>query len=155
MTCVGCVLADPPEHGQATQTPPILVANQAQPSPYQVLSASEQGVVDLNVPIRSEDDGDDLLALLVLDYSIKTPLDIQNVGTVAAGTLEDLDRSVTIPWNVPVGEDGCHTLTLEVTHQSNQVARDPADIATVTWFVDINGTGASLADCPKILGGTN
>jgi hypothetical protein len=153
MACAGCVLADPPEHGRATQTPPILFAAQADPPVFQVLEVEPNDSVLFNVPIRSEDVGEPLLAELVLDYSIVDPPRLQKAVPVTAGTFEDTKRTIDVAWDVPSDTAaGCRLLTLWVTHNSNLDVRSLDDVATVTWAVsvgDSSGDPNTLASCPK------
>jgi hypothetical protein len=163
MACGSCVLSDPPVHGQATQTPPILYANQADPSPYVVIETGAGAEIRVNVPIRSEDDGEPLQAELILNHSIAggDPYVNRLLGSVpvTAGSLVDDSRSVDIAKDLPPGlTQGCHQLTLLVTHASNLVPREKSDIATVTWWLNVDDdplTANQLAECPKNTGSTN
>jgi hypothetical protein len=161
MLCMGCVLAEPPEHGKAEQTPPVLFANQAVPTVYEVLSVTPGDRIPLNVPLRSEDVGEGLQADLVLDYSITVePFQaLQKTIFISPGTFEDRQRAVDMHWDVLFGtKAGCHQLTLAVTHISNAETRRLDDIATVTWWVNMSDTedgSNKMKDCPKNLGGTN
>jgi hypothetical protein len=157
MLCVGCVLADPPEHAEAEQTPPILFANQAVPSVYEVLNVSQNDRITVNVPLRSEDVGEGLLAELYVDYSITGSQVLQKAIVVGPGTFEDRQRAVGTYWDVP-SINGCHQLTLAVTHNSNLETRRLDDIATVTWWVNVSDTedgSTKMKDCQKNLGATN
>jgi hypothetical protein len=163
MACAGCVLSDPPEHGRATQTPPILYPGSAIPAVLEVLSVKHGDREEFNIAIRSEDVGEDLLAELWIDYSIVNPAYpplLQKAVPVAAGKFEDDTRAIDFDWDVPTSvSQGCHHLTLVVTHNSNLEVRNPSDIATVTWWVNVNDSTAepfnALRDCPKNTGATN
>ena len=163
MACAGCVLSDPPEHGKANQTPPILFPSSAIPAVFQVLNVSPGQEEEFNIALRSEDAGENLQAELWLDYSIVNPAfppQLQKAIPVTAGTFEDTQRAIDFQWDVPaVIAKGCHQLTLVVTHNSNLEVRNPNDIATVTWFVNVSDSDAApfnaLRDCPKNSGITN
>jgi hypothetical protein len=163
MTCAGCVLSDPPEHGRANQTPPILFPSSAIPPVFEVLEVSPGDDEEFNVAIRSEDVGENLQAELWLDYSIVNPAyppQLEKAVPVTAGTFDDTQRAIDFQWDVKSSiSKGCHQLTLVVTHNSNLDVRNPNDIATVTWWVNVGDSDAEpfnvLKDCPKNSGTTN
>jgi hypothetical protein len=163
MLCLGCVLADPPEHGKAEQTPPMLYANQAVPPVYEVLNVSPGDRISFNVPLRSEDVGEALQADLYLNYSITNPDRLEATQTksvfISPGTFEDRQRDVNMQWDVRVGtKPGCHQLTIAVTHIGNAQIGKLDDIATVTWWVNVSDNETSpnqMKDCPTNKGSTN
>jgi hypothetical protein len=113
----------------------------------------------IKVPLRSEDDGENLQAELYLGYSLAEQVPKQEAFPITAGTLDEL-RDVDIEWNVPSNISGCQQLTLLVTHASNVIVRDKSDIATVTWWLNVDddddpSKGNLLRDCPKNTGTTN
>lgn len=161
------MLSDPPTYGQATQTPPVLYGNDARPSTLVVKNVSAGETLDINVEIRSEDDGEDLQARLILNHSIAGDgpyIDyLLDAVPVDPGSLnDDKRREISTATELPSGlPKGCHQLTLWVTHVSNLEARAKRDIATVTWWLNVDDdsttpeTTNQLRNCPQNTGSTN
>src|SRR5690349_20710558 len=63
-----CIVADPPEYSSAVQRAPELDLYNASPAILKILEVTANQVVPINVPVRSEDAGEQLVALLFLDY---------------------------------------------------------------------------------------
>ncbi len=152
----GCLASDPPTYGRSEQTPPFLDMTQVNPDIYKVLVVSSQGQVPINVPFQSEDAGESIKAVLILDYDPTVPAggNLQYVGDVAPGTFDEV-RKVSLSWVVPdiPSSDNCHQLALLVDHASAfddntnrpKVSSKPA---VVTWWVNIDGAAPTdLTGC--------
>ena len=161
----GCLIDDPPPYAAPTQTPPRLDLTKAYPPLDQVLVTNSGDLVHFTVPVTSEDAGQELTAILLLDYGGDgTYPDFLTSAPLAASTLDDPeDRVFTLPWLVrkPL-TPGCHRLTLRVTHYANIDQAKPAevvnkkDLAEAYWFANINvnpQTANALVDCPRASGG--
>jgi hypothetical protein len=158
----GCIVADPPDYGPA-QRSPIFMYNPS-PNPYslQVLSRTSTGsppvapTVRFGATVRSEDAGEQLVALCYFDYKhansayifpkVLPPLTLEDERQIAFDITPNRDL-----------EPGCHTVTIMVMHYSswNQDAATfqgpPDDLAQETWFVSVDdgpdGT-FKVKDCP-------
>jgi hypothetical protein len=155
----GCLVDDPPPYVAPRQTPPRLDYSSAFPGMDQVIVSKSNELIDFNMPVTSEDAGDDLSAILLLDYrGDGTGFDPLNFATLRASTLDDKDRVIKLPWTVrsPLAA-GCHRITLRVTHSLNVGERsdqviDKADLAEAYWFANINvdpEDANSLVNCPQ------
>ena len=154
-----CLIEDPPPYREPQQTPPWLDLRRAVPLIDQVLVRTTGEHVPFNVPVRSEDAGDGLVAYLVLNW-VGDGSDFKRVVAVAqveASTLDDVSRELVFNWSIDSVEveDGCQRLTLLVTHRSNidlELAMlDKGDLAMAVWWANINtDTAASgmLQNCP-------
>jgi hypothetical protein len=109
--------------------------------------------------VVSEDLGNDLQALVVLDYqpgSSSQQFLTNGVVVIPAGHLDDpKPRHVDIDFTLqPATEAGCHSFTLIVTHLFQPYPLAPArqgDAAFAVWWVDadddITSPKATLARC--------
>ena len=160
----GCLVDDPPPYPTAQQTPPRLDYAKASPGLDQVLVTSFPDLVTFEMPVTSEDAGDELAAVLLLDYDGQGGEQL-NSGHLPASTLADTNKRVfSLPWLVPKRIDaGCHRITLRVTHLGNTGATandvlDKKDLAEAYWFANVNVTpenAGSLVDCPKASSGSD
>jgi hypothetical protein len=118
--------------------------------------------------VISEDAGDDLSAVLLIDYGVgdggelSPPWKDVSVGdAVTPGTLQDGRRPISISWTrLLQRKPGCHTVTMLVTHQHRQqnpdfyCPKDPDDFDTLTWLAVICETSSGsepdcdLSNCP-------
>jgi hypothetical protein len=141
----GCVLSDPPEYGTVKQTPPFLQLDKADPSPYHLTTLNVNEVEPISVAVRSEDAGDPLSATLFLNYAPNAVGAELTSREVAASVLEDDTREISISWT-PQNE-GCHQLTMVVTHKKNLTNDnrpiDLSDVAYVTWWYLITDPSAN------------
>lgn len=154
-----CLIEDPPPYTEPQQTPPWLDLRQAVPLIDQVIVRNSGDFVAFNVPVRSEDAGDGLVAYLVRNW-MGDGLDftrIEGVAQVGPSTLDDLDRDLLFDWSVGTAEElnGCQRLTLLVTHNANidakLVVSDKNDLAMAVWWANINtdaATSGMLQNCP-------
>lgn len=152
-TMVGCVIEDPPPYSAPQQTPPRLDLFKADPIIDASIVRSGAGeTVSITVPVFSEDAGEPLIANLLLDYDSGWNKDLVASDEIPAGTLYDsaTEREIEIDWTI--GDrvsDGCHKLTLLVTHVSNQNGdstipspfKDDRDVAKAVWRLIIDPPG--------------
>ena len=160
--CNACLVADPPQYDEPERTPPFLDLVAAIPSPNRVIvrDRNVSSVVNFDVPVRSEDNGDPLSYALHRNYSFETARVLYQ-NEFPAGAFEDLGRSIQFPWTIKGEiEDGCHQLTLLVAHSSNwnlaesrpDVIKGKDDTAMATWWLNMNPRSDapdSLIDCPN------
>lgn len=167
----GCVLSDPPEYGTVKQTPPFLQLDKAIPSTY-FLNEVDRGAQQprITVDVRSEDAGEPLEAVVFWDYDPKLVNEdggssAKVVGTkdILPATLEE-SRTFNVLWS-PLDE-GCHQVTMIVTHASNldenKIPIDREDVATATWWFKVVNSDVTtqpppidIDDCPKPTAGSN
>lgn len=154
-----CLVDDPPEYrAGGRRTPPVLQLNESAPSvlyPIEVRRDDGIGTLDLSVPVRSEDAGDNLLAVLFFDYG--TRCDQRDIVELPARTF-DVARTIKTTFSYgSLTVTGCHTLTLVVFHESNLTfgqgaclsSADPSDVALATWWVSVDpATPGVLDGCP-------
>jgi hypothetical protein len=151
----GCLVSDPPTYHTSTQTTPELDAVLAAPSPRNIIDLTSGDSETFNVPVRSEDAGDDLWAMLHLNY-LNDPQSFQVGEVLPASSFEDVGRTVNLVWLVPARPAGCYRVTLIVTHASNIVdpftreLRSSDGTAMIDWWANLNGSQATLDDCPRI-----
>ena len=156
-----CLGPEPPEYKNPDKTPPVLLLAQADPSITQIVSNKSSGdTVPITVPLRSEDFGEDLAALLYLDYDLPGEARQAPFLTLIEPSTFDDRRDISLSWTVPSGKAGCHQLTLVVSHFSSldrqtQEPLDESDVALATWWVRIDDENetATLASCPTKTGG--
>jgi hypothetical protein len=160
MSVQGCIVADPPVFEQPERTPPFLDLAAANPSIFEILRQGPSDLVLINVPVRSEDAGQRLQAVLFLNYQMPTE-DPQNTNYLDPSTFSDRGREIKMSWTVPsVPKSTCQRLTLQVTHADNlddqSELRDKSDVGLATWWVDIqvDDLPADFTQCPGIGAGT-
>ena len=163
----GCIVADPPEYEDPGRTPPFLNLALATPRilDLQIIDHSDNNPVnddfEVNVPVRSDDKGEELWAYLHLDYSYPNP-PVTKPGrkSISASTLSDLSRRIDVSLDLPSTVKGCHQATLIVGHWksfdfSTDLPRPTAkdDIAIATWWLNIitdpNADPYDATDCPN------
>ncbi len=157
----GCVVEDPPPYAEPQQTPPWLDLRQAVPLLDQIIVRTKGDRIQFNIPVRSEDAGDDLFAFLLFDYKGEgTDPRVLDIAQLKPSTFDDPDREdIVFDWTIDDGvENGCHRLTLLATHKANlnlaaglPEVFDKSDVAIAVWWADINtiGDSAQLQDCPS------
>jgi hypothetical protein len=159
----GCVVSDPPEYGLVKQTPPFVDLSGASPAVFTVTSKSPGEVVSPSVDFRSEDAGDDVVALLYLNWSIAGKEDFQDINLLPASTFDQPRKASGISWPVEQKDVGCQQLSLILVHRSgyNTLQKKPAtgaQYAIVTWWFNItdpqNPQDVLLTECPSNVGGT-
>ncbi len=155
-----CIVSDPAEYGVAKQTPPFLNATKALPSVLKTHPVKLGETIHFNVPLRSEDAGEELLAQVFVDRGVPQKENPRGFREIAPGRLDDGERPIDIPVDVVVADPGCHSLTMVVTHKSNldeknQPKKDD-DTAVLTWWVNVDDDEGKtlMGECPSS-GGTN
>jgi len=160
-----CLVDDPPPYAAPKQTPPRLDYENALPLLDQVIVANDGDVLNFSIPVTSEDAGEGLTALLLLDYIVgaKAP-DLIAYDRIGPSTLSDPDRKFQMQWAVQRVVPGCHRFTLRAGHDSNLPSgtatapvKNPADLAEAFWWANINADpllGSKLVDCPGASRGT-
>lgn len=152
----GCVFPEPPDY-QRQRTPPFLWS--PIPSTTEILSVKSGEILNLNVNVSSEDDGEALVASLYMNYLIDN-VDPQAEHIVAPGTLAqgaNEPRQVVMTWKVVERPTPgtCEQLSLVVTHVTNRDKNrqyrpiNDSDVAVITWWLDINSTEETLGECPR------
>jgi len=144
----GCLVADPPEYKPPEQTPPFLDLFRADPPVREVLVARHDARINFNVPVRSEDAGDELIGAVHFDWGLPQSWQ-RNVG-LPASTFDDDSRAIVFDWAVTSpSTTGCHQLTLLVFHRANydfinQRSTDSDDQAIATWWLNVNPDESDL-----------
>jgi hypothetical protein len=154
---VGC-LADPPVYEDLSRIPPVVAFAQVSPPTSVVyeLGPDEQRM-EINVPFRSEDLGSPVLGKFLVDALpgirsaesildvIERPSDFSTEGRAIRTEVTGLDRY-----------EGCHALTLVLTHESNtnrftDALTDESLAVRIDWLFSrprIDGEPTLLSDCP-------
>jgi hypothetical protein len=157
-----CLVLDTPEAVPAERgRPQILPITPTGEFLRVVRTATTTSPLSLSFQVVSEDLGEPLVPVLLVDYGVEGPggepwQDDQQQSVIDAGTLAQGARTESATWN-PSVELGCHTVTLLVTHQPTEqnpfywCPLDPNDVDTITWFTTIcqDTTDACTYDeCP-------
>lgn len=170
LVCPGCIVADPPEYHNAVQTRPLLEVYKAVPATTGVVvwtpMSSAIGIT-FTVPVRSEDAGEYLRTLGVIDYGTTLTPRVINPQRLPPSTY-DQSRDINYTWLPTIGtsaqtpnDNGCHVFSIVVAHESSfknqdnnmldpQKAGD--DAAIVSWWTNINPPNNAvdtLTDCPE------
>ncbi|MEZ4295794.1 MAG: hypothetical protein R3B70_12520 [Polyangiaceae bacterium] len=158
MSLPACLVTSSPSFEEPERTPPFLLGPTARPDLHQIKVVDLKGApeIEFSAQVRSEDNGEDVLGRLVLDYG--SPLSGPGIPfqatldetRVEASTLDDTTRSLTTQW-YPFDESlGCHTVTLFATHEIDLDTRcpaDPKDFDSLTWTVIVcNSVQAPCCD---------
>lgn len=156
----GCLVDDPPPLVAPKKTKPFLDNSNIHPGVDQLIVTNSGELVTFTIPVKSEDAGDPLFAILLFDYTPDSDM-VEQAGSVPmpASTFDDTNRVVSIPVSVRPGiTPGCHRYTLRVTHQSNLVKGhsdrviNKADLAEAFWLANINvppENAGQLVNCPN------
>lgn len=165
----GCIVADPPQYEEPKRTPPILALSRAQPSPFWLVIIDRESNVtgnsqlQVNVPVRSDDQGELIMYTLFVDYPAQDPPILLAANQrEEPSTMDDesrvLDATVTMGGQV---ERGCHQLTLIAAHESSwdsstyqpRLDAPKDDIAIATWWMHVdppmNSDPYTLPSCPN------
>lgn len=157
-----------PEYSVPGRIPPVLDTDRVVPPSNQINLIDRSNDVEFNVPFRSEDNGEPLVAHLLLDLAIHGP----NATSVAFADVdpsplpfsEQEGRAVTITWP-GIKPTGCHTITLILNHADNRARNsiflplDASLAAFETWYFGVtdgqsqDSADISLTDCPPNPGG--
>jgi hypothetical protein len=151
----GCLVDDPPAYTAPQRTAPRIIGTHADPPLNKVIVINENETLNFDVPVMSEDAGELVSAILLLDYD-GGPFDPIWPANLPPATLDDGERSLHFIWTVGRAEPaGCHRVTLRVSHASNFASGyeviDKADLDEVYWFANVNVTAQNanvLVRCP-------
>ncbi|HEX2735391.1 MAG TPA: hypothetical protein VHM70_27500 [Polyangiaceae bacterium] len=148
-------LDEPPEYQAAVQIPPIVNFSQVVPSPSVVKQLmTGQDSLHIEVPFRSEDLDEEVLAVLLLDVVPGQLPQVIGDQPIAPSTFADISRTFTADVT-DFGAPGCHTLTAMLTHASNASAFrfeviDESLATRVMWTLAVHEAPGdiSLGECP-------
>jgi hypothetical protein len=165
LSCAGCLVSDPPEYEEPGITPPFLDLVLAEPMPGRIIvrDLTMNEPIRFDVPVRSEDNGDNLWFALYRNFSFN-PNNRPVIGPnkLPPGTFDEIDRAIRFEWSIDGSvSKACHQLTLMVSHESTwsfELGRpDPLrgihDTAMATWWLNHIDTGQDpnlLVDCPTL-----
>ena len=153
----GCLVDDPPPYVAPQQTAPRFDYAEASPGLDQLLVASFPDQITFEMPFTSEDAGEQVYAVLLLDYD-GVEGETLDFGFSPPSTLADTSRRVlSLTWKVQERiVPGCHRFTLRVTHVGNTGTStnvfDKKDLAEAYWWANINVTAENanlLMNCPQ------
>jgi hypothetical protein len=149
----GCLVAEAPEYGPPRKTAPAIDMLSVDPPPFAVLQLRRPVVQPISLRIRSEDAGDGLVAFLYLDYLSSSHPDRD---FIRAWPFPPATRELSMQWQVNEDiTDGCHQLTLFLTHESNydigeNTYKSPNDVDSITWWMNVDPAEDpnTLVGCP-------
>lgn len=150
----GCIVEDPPPYTQPTQTPPRLDLRLAEPPPDQILIVEQGQMINFRVPFASEDAGETVDAVMLVDSSLKV-----DGRTLPGSTLDDTSRAFDLVYPGTAGL-GCHRLWVRISHTANfvrfpdGVVIDETDVADAYWWLNVidvaaGEDGSILRNCPS------
>lgn len=159
----GCLVADPPQYEEPATTPVFLDVAAATPLVGRVIVRSELPVtIEFDVPIRSEDNGDDVAFGLIQDFGFpeRTKEVFCNRAVVPAGTFDETDRAIRFSAVAPDALSGCYQLTLLASHVRNwdrlgcrpDLIKGVGDTSMITWWLNVARQGQNpndLVNCPS------
>jgi hypothetical protein len=150
MLSAACLVTSKPQIEDPQTTPPFLIAASADPDVREFIKLEGDTPVTLFADVVSEDGQQDVQTALYVDYGLQSTVvpDWPYAWAIRgnqfpAGTLADGHRRIhqTFYPSVNTLADGCHTLTLVVSHAFEQEADDrycPVsldDSSQLTWYV--------------------
>ncbi len=149
----GC-LGDPPRYEDPRQIPPFIVKSGVSPALDVFHEISPSTPFDITVPFRSEDLGEELLALVFIDFVPGEEAGRPETLAVAPGYY-DQARAVEMQVLSP-DSLGCHTMSLVLTHEQNFVGgfvREYDAAAWITWWFNVTDTAdgdeeVAVTECP-------
>jgi hypothetical protein len=151
-----CLVDDPPPYAAPKQTPARLDYVGATPLLNQIIVANYLDNLKFSVPFVSEDAGQKVTAMLLLDYTGSPEIPLASVE-LPPSTLDDDKRAIVITYGVQsTVAPGCHRFTLRVSHTANFDVSNSAsvfnteDLAEAYWWANIAVDAASantLKDC--------
>lgn len=150
----GCLVPEAPEYGPPGQTTPIIEWQNVIPPLHRVLVLNHGDTpVGFSIPVRSEDAGEGLVLFLWVDYFTGG----RRLRTwEAPPSTSSETRNIPATWEITTEvQAGCRQLSMFVTHFSNydistEKARDDRDVASVTWWANVNPASDpnTLVNCP-------
>lgn len=163
--CASCLVTSIPEFEDPPQAPPELIAASATPDLRNVVQLdANSGKQTFSVLVRAaENDTEPLSLALYLDYGVcnaegkpyRRRVDADIPESTTSGEPRLARATLVIdPDSAPL-DDGCHTITMMVSHAFDRSSGCPERIVDsdyITWFVDYCGSGtcADPAPCPVV-----
>jgi hypothetical protein len=151
----GCILADAPQYVTPSQRAPVLSLYQASPTLLEILDVKTGDRVSINIPVRSEDAGEQLLGLLFSDYGTAVSRE-QGFSFLGPSTYDKPRPFPLVSQPLSFDTNGCHTLSLLVGHLSSfdrtAAVLNQDDIALATWMVNVNpvpGAAVDIGGCEE------
>ena len=158
-----CLLLGEPNTDPPKRTRPVLRRPDPPENEFTRLLRNADQVYDavhFRAEVRSEDAGQDLDTVLLIDYGKPNPagepwLDAVPGPILQPQTIADGWRSISIDWlpKEALTGAGCHTVTMLVTHEITRATadgyfcpRDLDDYDTQTWLVVLCENDASACD---------
>lgn len=149
-----CLIDDPPPYVPPDRTPPRLDYHKASPRLDMLVTAAANDLLTFEIPVASEDEGEDLTAQFYLDEQFLEYLPIP------ASTMNDQSRKATFSFTVLDALLGCHRFKIRVAHAfnlpgGNVASKDPNDVAEAYWWVNIGlppEQEGMLTTCPTVPG---
>jgi hypothetical protein len=157
----GC-LESPANYEARTQIPPFVISSAVSPRLDTLVRLEPGADMDIFVPFRSEDLGEDVIGWVYVDAvnGITNSRRLRTEFRIPASGFDDPDRAIRgrVPLRLAASDAGCHTVTLILTQEGNFSINQRIDesvVASVVWWVHIEdmneGTvsAATLASCPS------
>jgi hypothetical protein len=150
-----------PTFDEPVQSRPTLIHDQAQPDPRAILVVEpDEPRITFTVPVESvEDAGETIKVRLYIDYGVLNAADRPYRTAIPAADLPAAGeaRVASADWvpeaeQVPQVPPGCHTVTMIISHQFDDLTQCPevlADSDQITWHVFLCDEGS---ECPPPVG---
>jgi hypothetical protein len=159
----GCLIAEAPDYGAPRRTTPVIDQTTTTPEPiYRINTRTGDSEQEFTMKVRSEDAGEALYAVAVLNKDVE---DRQHITLPRKVPPRAADQPKTVVVRLDLDAllpTGCHTVTILVMHASSfdvttglpiKDAEDD-DVASVTWWVDAQTNIINeIQPCPTQVGG--
>jgi hypothetical protein len=160
LSSTGCLIAEAPDYGEPRRTTPMIDHQSVEPKPWFVVEVTpDSPEFTFQMTVRSEDAGEGLLAVPVLNYDVEGREEVL-FAFEAPARAADQPKTVTV--KIPLAQLlplGCHTVTVLVMHTSSfdyttglprEVVSD-GDVASITWRVQATTPpDGQEKPCPKL-----
>ncbi len=151
--CLGC-WDPPPTYDSLQQIPPFIQVGEVNPPIHSIVAVPPERTLEIHVPFRSEDLGDNVIGFAHLDDASGRRVQI-GAFQLPPSTLDDATRALDTTLDLTIASGGCHRLTLTLTHRSNvQLELIESSLADqVVWWLDVPFEDGSehdptLSECP-------
>lgn len=151
--CIGC-WDPPPTYDSLQQIPPFIQVGDVDPPVHSIVAVLPERTLEIHVPFRSEDLGDNVIGFARLDDSLGRSVQIA-AFQLPPSTLDDLTRALDTTLDLTVAGGGCHRLTLTLTHRGNVELHvlQPSLADQVVWWLDVpfedgSDRDPTLSECP-------
>jgi hypothetical protein len=153
------LIDDPPAYRAPQRTAPRISTLRVLPRLDELITyqANETEMLDFEIPITSEDAGDEVEANLYKNR-VGIGATIAGRGKLPASTLDEGERILRLQWKPDVTDPpGCYRVIIRVSHARNWRTTselfDPSDVDEAYWFakVYLDAVGSSTVvdrDCP-------